>query len=123
MGALDAETDPLVAERSQALVVVEFGGDLSEVLLAHELGSGAAPPRVIELMVGAVFLGWLGLAAAAGGAADIVLARDRSRAKRAELSEGALDLHNASIDLFEGAHAGYVATGGAGEEGGVEESR
>ena len=105
-GALDAEVDPLFAQRAEQLVVGELSADLGKVLVAHKLGARAGSPRVVELMIRAMLCGRLRLAAAAWGAADVELAGDRTGAQGPELSQGAFDLRDAVINLLEGTHAG-----------------
>src|SRR5262249_33625491 len=81
---LEGCIDPLTHERAQPLVVGHFALNLGEVFRAHEVRAALAPPGVAELVVRTVPLGRVGLTAAGGIAADVVLLGERSRAQPPE---------------------------------------
>lgn len=69
-----------------------------EIVAADELAAAFALPGITDLIIGSVFLGWLGLATAAGGTADIVLLGEVARAQGAELGQLALDLRDPAFN-------------------------
>jgi IS5 family transposase len=80
-------------------VGVQLPLHVAELLRAHELRAALALMGVAELVVRAVTLRAIGLAAAGGGAADVVLATDRSGPQGPEAREFALDGGDAVLDL------------------------
>ena len=91
-GGGQAEADPLLNQRAQAPVIAQLLLHGSEILTADKLAAAFPLPGITNLVIGSVFLGRLGLAAAARGAADIVLLREVARAQGAELGQFGLDL-------------------------------
>ena len=75
---VETQGNPFIEEGTQALVVGQLLADGGEVFQAHELAVAPALPGIAELVVGSVLAGWVGLAAAAGGAASRVSAEERA---------------------------------------------
>ncbi len=95
---IKTEGNPFIDEGTQALVVGQLLADGGEVFQAHELAVAPALPGIAQLVVGSVLAGRVALAAAAGGAADIVLLGEMARAQGAELCKLGLDLLDAPLD-------------------------
>jgi hypothetical protein len=95
---VETEGNPVIDEGTQALVVGQLLADGGEVFKAHELTVAPALPGIAQLVVGTAPAGRVGLAAAAGGAADIVLLGEMAGAQGAELCKLGFDLLKAPLD-------------------------
>jgi len=95
---VETQGNPFIDEGTQALVVGQLLAHGGEVFKAHELAVALALPGIAELVIGSVLAGRVGLAAAAGGAADIVLLGEMAWAQGAELCKLGFDLLNAPLD-------------------------
>jgi len=106
-GGGEAEADPFLDQGAQALIVAQLELDRGEIFRADKLAAAFALPGITDLVIGSVLFGRLGLAAAARGAADVVLLREVTWAQRTELGQFGLDLRDPPLDgggLGFGAH-------------------
>ncbi len=79
-GQFDGRVDPLIEQLPQPRIGAQLLLDADEFRLADELAAAAAVPGVAQLVIRAVALRRIVLAAAAGGAAHVVLAAEGARA-------------------------------------------
>ena len=101
-----SETDPFIDKILEELVVLDLFLDGLDVPFSDETSSVFAFSSVGELIVGAVFVGRIGLALAVGSATDIELFRESPDAEVTQLTELFLDLTNASLDGLNGVRHG-----------------
>ena len=90
-GQFDGGGDPLIEQLTQPRIGAQLLLHADEFRLPDELAAAAAVPGVAQLVIRAVALRRIVLAAAAGGAAHVVLAAERARPQGTERSECRLD--------------------------------